>query len=79
MLIDGDNAIQQAFLSGRCDVYVSDGSQIAGFRFQQGARADELTILPERISSEIENTDENRSRGSLARKTKEARRLPSRQ
>ncbi len=55
MLIDGDNAIQQIFLSGRCDVYVSDGSQIAGFRFQQGARADELTILPERISREIED------------------------
>ena len=61
MLIDGDNAIQQILLSGRCDVYVSDGSQIAGFRFQQGARADELTILPERISREIEDADENRS------------------
>ena len=52
VLIDGDNAIQQTFLSGRCDAYVSDGSQIAGFRFQQGPRAAELTILPERISSE---------------------------
>ncbi len=52
VLIDGDSAIQQAFLSGRCDAYVSDGSQIAGFRFQQGPRAAELTILPERISSE---------------------------
>ncbi len=52
VLIDGDSAIQQAFLSGRCDAYVSDGSQIAGFRFQQGGRAAELTILPERISSE---------------------------
>jgi len=40
---------------------VSDGLQIAGFRFQQGARADELTILPESISREIEDTDENRS------------------
>jgi len=52
VLIDGDNSIQQAFLSGRCDAYVSDGSQIAGFRFQQGPKAAELTILPERISSE---------------------------
>ena len=52
VLIDSDTAIQQAFLSGRCDAFVSDGSQIAGFRYQQGPKASELTILPERISSE---------------------------
>ena len=52
VLIDGDSTIQGAFLSGRCDAYVSDGSQVAGFRYQQGPRASELTILPERISSE---------------------------
>ncbi len=45
MLIDGDNAIQQILLSGRCDVYVSDGSQIAGFRFQQGARAEVVPVF----------------------------------
>lgn len=52
VLIEGDSTIHAAFLSGRCDAYVSDGSQVAGFRFQQGPRASELVILPERISSE---------------------------
>ncbi|MBC7800930.1 MAG: amino acid ABC transporter substrate-binding protein [Gemmatimonadaceae bacterium] len=52
VLIDGNTEIQRAFLAGRCDAYVTDGSQLAGFRFQQGPRAADLTILPERISSE---------------------------
>lgn len=52
VLIDGTEALTQAFMSGRCDALVSDDSQLAAFRFQQGARAAELTILPDRISSE---------------------------
>jgi general L-amino acid transport system substrate-binding protein len=41
--------IRQAFLSGRCDGYTTDSSQVAGFRYMQGAKAAELTILPEPI------------------------------
>ncbi len=41
--------IRQAFLAGRCDGYTTDSSQLAGFRFMQGAKAGELTILPEPI------------------------------
>ena len=49
VLIASLNDIRQAFLSGRCDGYTTDSSQIAGFRFMQGAKASELTILPEPI------------------------------
>ena len=44
--------IQQAFLSGRCDAYSTDSSALAGFRFQQGAEANEFVLLPELISKE---------------------------
>jgi general L-amino acid transport system substrate-binding protein len=50
VLIGDVNAIQQAFLSGRCDAYTTDSSQLAGFRFTQGANADQLLILPETVS-----------------------------
>lgn len=50
VLIGDVNAIQQAFLSGRCDAYTSDSSQLAGFRYSQGANADQLLILPETVS-----------------------------
>jgi general L-amino acid transport system substrate-binding protein len=46
------NEIQNAFLSGRCDSYSTDSSALAGFRFQQGAKASDLTLLPEIISKE---------------------------
>jgi len=49
VLIGSLSEIRQAFLSGRCDGYTTDSSQIAGFRFMQGAKASELTILPEPI------------------------------
>jgi len=49
--IGGVNEIQQAFLSGRCDAFTTDSSQLAGFRFMQGSKADELTILPEPIGT----------------------------
>ncbi len=51
VLIGGVNEIQQAFLSGRCDAFTTDSSQLAGFRFSQGAKAEELTILPEPIGT----------------------------
>jgi general L-amino acid transport system substrate-binding protein len=50
VLIGDVNAIQQAFLAGRCDAYTTDSSQLAGFRFTQGANADQLLILPETVS-----------------------------
>jgi general L-amino acid transport system substrate-binding protein len=49
VLIGGLSEIRQAFLSGRCDGYTTDSSQAAGFRYMQGAKAGELTILPEPI------------------------------
>jgi general L-amino acid transport system substrate-binding protein len=49
VLIGSLSEIRQAFLSGRCDGYTTDSSQVAGFRFMQGAKANELTILPEPI------------------------------
>jgi general L-amino acid transport system substrate-binding protein len=49
VLIGSLSEIRQAFLSGRCDAYTTDSSQVAGFRYMQGAKANELTILPEPI------------------------------
>ncbi len=49
VLIASINEIRQAFLSGRCDGYTTDSSQGAGFRYMQGDKAGELTILPEPI------------------------------
>jgi general L-amino acid transport system substrate-binding protein len=49
VLIGSLSEIRQAFLSGRCDGYTTDSSQIAGFRYMQGPKASELTILPEPI------------------------------
>jgi general L-amino acid transport system substrate-binding protein len=49
VLIADLSEIRQAFLSGRCDGYTTDSSQVAGFRFTQGSKASELTILPEPI------------------------------
>src|SRR5580658_5154766 len=44
--------IQGAFLSGRCDAYSTDASALATFRFTQGPKAADLTLLPEIISKE---------------------------
>ena len=49
VLIADLSEIRQAFLSGRCDGYTTDSSQVAGFRYTQGSKASELTILPEPI------------------------------
>ncbi len=49
VLIGSLSEIRQAFLTGRCDAYTTDSSQVAGFRFMQGPKASELTILPEQI------------------------------
>jgi general L-amino acid transport system substrate-binding protein len=52
ILISDVNEAQGAYLSGRCDVYSTDLSALAGFRFQQGNRASEHILLPEVISKE---------------------------
>ena len=52
ILIQDLAEIQNAFMSGRCDAYSTDASALAGFRAQQGARANELTLLPDIISKE---------------------------
>jgi len=49
----GDTAeLRSAFLSGRCDVYSTDTSSLAGFRYSLGAHRDELMLLPEVIDKE---------------------------
>jgi general L-amino acid transport system substrate-binding protein len=44
--------IQQAFLSGRCDVYSTDSSALGTFRFTRGSQANDFVLLPELISKE---------------------------
>src|SRR5271168_1980524 len=44
--------IQGAFLSGRCDAYSTDTSGLAAFRYAQGAKAEDLILLPDIISKE---------------------------
>ena len=39
VLIGSLSEIRQAFLSGRCDGYTTDSSQVAGFRYMQGAES----------------------------------------
>src|SRR6185312_12699288 len=52
ILIQDLSEIQGAFLSGRCDAYSTDASALATFRFSQGAKAEDLVLLPEIISKE---------------------------
>jgi general L-amino acid transport system substrate-binding protein len=52
ILIQDLAEIQGAFLSGRCDAYSTDASALAGFRFQQGAKAEDFVLLPDIISKE---------------------------
>jgi general L-amino acid transport system substrate-binding protein len=51
ILIEDLAAIQDAFLSGRCDAYSTDGSGLATFRATQPSKND-LVLLPETISKE---------------------------
>jgi general L-amino acid transport system substrate-binding protein len=52
ILIAEITEIRSAFLSGRCDVYSTDASGLATFRFTQGAAAADLLLLPDIISKE---------------------------
>ena len=51
ILIQDLSEIQNAFLSGRCDAYSTDGSALATFRATQPSK-DDLLLLPETISKE---------------------------
>src|SRR5208337_3080012 len=51
ILIEDLPALQGDFLSGRCDVYSTDGSQLATFRATQTNKAD-FVLLPETIRKE---------------------------
>ncbi len=44
--------IQGAYASGRCDAYSTDLSTLASYRYAQGPRAAEHTLLPDVISKE---------------------------
>jgi general L-amino acid transport system substrate-binding protein len=50
--IDQLQQIQASFLSGRCDAYSTDASALAGFRYVQGAHAEDFVLLSEIISKE---------------------------
>ncbi|MBV8913156.1 MAG: amino acid ABC transporter substrate-binding protein, partial [Acetobacteraceae bacterium] len=52
VVIESPSEIQQAFFSGRCDVYSNDRTDMVGIRAAQGPRAEDLVILPETISKE---------------------------
>ena len=52
ILIQDLAEMQNAFLTGRCDAYSTDASALATFRFSQGAKADDLVLLPDIISKE---------------------------
>jgi general L-amino acid transport system substrate-binding protein len=52
VVIDDVQAIHDAFVSGRCDVYTLGTAALAAFRGAQGARADDYALLPEIISKE---------------------------
>ena len=52
ILIQDLAELQGAFLSGRCDVYSTDASALATFRFSQGPKAEDLQLLPDIISKE---------------------------
>jgi len=44
--------IEQAFFSGRCDVYTTDASGLAGTRVSKAPKPDDYMLLPEIISKE---------------------------
>jgi general L-amino acid transport system substrate-binding protein len=52
VLIADLNEIQNAYISGRCDAYSTDLSSLASFRFVQGPKMTEHTLLPDVISKE---------------------------
>ncbi|HVJ51381.1 MAG TPA: amino acid ABC transporter substrate-binding protein [Aliidongia sp.] len=52
VVIDNRDEVENAFFSGRCDAYTTDGSGLAGVRVSKASNPDDYVILPERISKE---------------------------
>jgi general L-amino acid transport system substrate-binding protein len=52
VVIENLDEIENAFFSGRCDAYTTDGSGLAGTRVSKAPNPDDYVILPERISKE---------------------------
>jgi general L-amino acid transport system substrate-binding protein len=52
LVIDSAAAVAEAFFSGRCRAYTSDGSQLAAVLARSPGAAQDYLILPERISKE---------------------------
>ncbi len=50
--IEEQAELQRSFVTGRCDAYATDTSALAAFRYQQGDRRADYTLLPEVISKE---------------------------
>ncbi|UFN50740.1 amino acid ABC transporter substrate-binding protein [Roseomonas sp. OT10] len=52
VVIENFSEVQNAFFSGRCDVYSSDLSGLAGVRASRGPQAADYALMPETISRE---------------------------
>lgn len=52
VVIESEDEVTAAFFSGRCDVFTSDVSQLAGVRASKAAKPDDYVILPDVISKE---------------------------
>jgi len=52
VVIEKLEEIEQAFFSGRCDVYTTDASGLAGTRVSKAPKPDDYMLLPEIISKE---------------------------
>ncbi len=52
VVIENRDEVEQAFYSGRCDVYTNDASGLASSRTTRAPKPDDYVILPELISKE---------------------------
>lgn len=52
LVIENLEELRAAFVAGRCDVFTTDSSSLAAFRYSQGANAENYELLPEIISKE---------------------------
>jgi len=52
VVIESPSEVENAFFAGRCDVFTTDASALAGTRLTKAANPDDYVILPERISKE---------------------------
>jgi general L-amino acid transport system substrate-binding protein len=52
VVIEAQDQLEDAFFTGRCDVYTTDASGLASTRVTKATNPDDFIILPERISKE---------------------------